>query len=68
MMLEATDGRLFYAPLGDNPQKIADLGTGTGLWAIESASCRLIRFRMLRLITYLQWATSTPAPRFWVLI
>lgn len=42
MMLEATDGRLFYAPLGRgegrdaNPQKIIDLGTGTGVWAIES--------------------------------
>nr|RBQ84268.1 hypothetical protein FVER53263_06795 [Fusarium verticillioides] len=35
MMLEATDGRLFYAPVGDNPQRIADLGTGTGIWAIE---------------------------------
>ncbi|KAK7418946.1 hypothetical protein QQX98_003649 [Neonectria punicea] len=35
MMLEATDGRLFYAPVGEHPQKIADLGTGTGLWAIE---------------------------------
>lgn len=36
MMLESTDGRLFYAPIGDHPQKIADLGTGTGIWAIES--------------------------------
>lgn len=36
MMLEATDGRLFYAPLGDNPQRIIDLGTGTGAWAMES--------------------------------
>jgi methylase of polypeptide subunit release factors len=36
MMLEATDGRLFYAPIGEYPQKIADLGTGTGLWALES--------------------------------
>lgn len=36
MMLEATDGRLFYAPIGENPQRIADLGTGTGIWAIES--------------------------------
>ncbi|KAJ4212578.1 hypothetical protein NW759_011615 [Fusarium solani] len=35
MMLEATDGRLCYAPIGKNPQKIADLGTGTGIWAIE---------------------------------
>ncbi|KAH0491828.1 hypothetical protein TgHK011_003236 [Trichoderma gracile] len=35
MMLEATDGKLFYASIGDYPQKILDLGTGTGLWAIE---------------------------------
>ncbi|OAA58349.1 hypothetical protein ISF_06888 [Cordyceps fumosorosea ARSEF 2679] len=35
MMMEATDGRLFYAPIGPNPQKVIDLGTGTGLWAIE---------------------------------
>ncbi|EWY87185.1 hypothetical protein FOYG_11417 [Fusarium oxysporum NRRL 32931] len=35
MMLEATDGRLFYAPVRENPQRIADLGTGTGIWAIE---------------------------------
>ncbi|KAJ2969077.1 hypothetical protein NQ176_g8856 [Zarea fungicola] len=35
MMMESTDGRLFYAPIGTNPQKVIDLGTGTGLWAIE---------------------------------
>lgn len=38
MMLEATDGRLYYAPIGDYPQKIIDLGTGTGTWAIQSTS------------------------------
>ncbi|KAF4339862.1 hypothetical protein FBEOM_6231 [Fusarium beomiforme] len=37
MMLEATGGRYFYAPIRDNPQRIADLGTGTGIWAIEIA-------------------------------
>ncbi|KAK1979841.1 methyltransferase domain-containing protein [Colletotrichum cereale] len=35
MMLEVTNGRLYFAPIGENPQKIIDLGTGTGIWAIE---------------------------------
>ncbi|KAK1585428.1 methyltransferase domain-containing protein [Colletotrichum navitas] len=29
--------RLFVAPIGDNPQKVLDLGTGTGIWAIDFA-------------------------------
>ena len=28
--------KLYFAPLGNNLQEILDLGTGTGLWAIES--------------------------------
>lgn len=35
MMLEMTDGKLFQAPIGDDPKKIIDIGTGTGIWAIE---------------------------------
>ncbi|OAR02793.1 hypothetical protein LLEC1_00195 [Akanthomyces lecanii] len=27
--------RLFFAPIGDNPQQILDIGTGTGIWVIE---------------------------------
>jgi hypothetical protein len=34
-MKELLDGRLFLAPIGDNPQKIIDLGTGFGQWTIE---------------------------------
>ncbi len=35
MLLELTDGVLFYAPIGPSPQMILDIGTGTGIWAIE---------------------------------
>jgi len=31
------DGDLHLAPIGDHPQKILDLGTGTGIWAIDMA-------------------------------
>jgi hypothetical protein len=30
MMLELTDGELFFAPIGEHPQSILDIGTGTG--------------------------------------
>lgn len=43
MMLEMTDGKLTYAPIGDHPQKIMDVGTGTGIWAIEGESGRVFR-------------------------
>lgn len=48
MMLEATDGKLYYAPIGDHPQKIIDLGTGTGLWAMDSKFyCNMYRCLLL---------------------
>lgn len=30
-------GELVRAPIGKNPQRILDVGTGTGIWAIEAA-------------------------------
>lgn len=30
--------KLHFAPIGNNPQEILDIGTGTGIWAIESRS------------------------------
>ncbi|KAI9806072.1 MAG: hypothetical protein M1833_004479 [Piccolia ochrophora] len=35
MMILATDGKHHLAPIGDNPQRILDIGTGTGIWCIE---------------------------------
>lgn len=32
-----TDNKLFFAPLGDRIQKVLDVGTGTGLWAMDFA-------------------------------
>ncbi|QUC21540.1 uncharacterized protein UV8b_05783 [Ustilaginoidea virens] len=37
LMLELTGGRLFYSDIGNYPQKIIDIGTGTGSWAIDVA-------------------------------
>lgn len=38
MLMELTDGTLFFSPVGDNPQSILDIGTGTGksnsAWAV----------------------------------
>lgn len=37
-MLKMLCQTLHFAPLGDLPQEILDIGTGTGIWAIESES------------------------------
>ncbi|KAI8956485.1 S-adenosyl-L-methionine-dependent methyltransferase [Daldinia sp. FL1419] len=35
--LMAMGDELFLAPIGENPQKVLDVGTGTGIWAIDFA-------------------------------
>lgn len=36
MHVNVCEGNLHYAPIGKNPQNILDLGTGTGIWCIDS--------------------------------
>jgi methylase of polypeptide subunit release factors len=35
--LQLLRGELHKAPIGENPQRILDVGTGTGIWAIDMA-------------------------------
>lgn len=46
MIVHLCQGKLHYAPL-DNPQKILDVGTGTGIWAIDSKKPSSILWRSL---------------------
>jgi ribosomal protein L11 methylase PrmA len=39
VLTSGSSGRLFYAPI-DAPKKIIDLGTGTGIWAVEGLYTR----------------------------
>lgn len=41
MLKELLGGKLYLAPIGDNPQRIVDLGTGFGEWAIEGTYDRI---------------------------
>ena len=36
------DGELYLAPIGEHPDRILDLGTGTGIWAINMGKCQCI--------------------------
>jgi methylase of polypeptide subunit release factors len=38
MMLTLMGGKLHFAPIAKDPGHIIDLGTGTGMWVIDSTS------------------------------
>jgi methylase of polypeptide subunit release factors len=37
IVLQLLQGELHKAPITKNPQRILDVGTGTGIWAIDMA-------------------------------
>jgi SAM-dependent methyltransferase len=37
MMLILNDNKLYHSPIGPHPQRIIDIGTGTGIWAVDFA-------------------------------
>ncbi len=37
-MVKMLCGQLYFAPIGDHPHEVLDIGTGTGIWAIESTT------------------------------
>jgi hypothetical protein len=39
-MVKMLCGQLYFAPIGEHPHEILDIGTGTGIWAIESTCKR----------------------------
>lgn len=36
MVVNLCGGKLHFSPIGDTPQNIIDLGTGTGIWCMDS--------------------------------
>jgi hypothetical protein len=74
MIINLCGGRLHYAPL-ENPQEILDIGTGTGIWAIDSMSNPSFRYSNgLSAISRgaftdfrIQWETNTRMHPYWVL-
>jgi methylase of polypeptide subunit release factors len=37
ILIALLQGELHKSPIGKNPQRILDVGTGTGIWAVDMA-------------------------------
>ena len=72
-MVKMLCGELYTAPLREHPQEILDIGTGTGIWAIESKlpvfdaadSPPLPLCTLLGVLIPWQWGISSRAPMCW---
>ncbi|TQN70634.1 Secondary metabolism regulator LAE1, partial [Colletotrichum shisoi] len=45
MVKRLLDDNDYLSPIGNNPQKILDVGTGTGLWAVDGECCRTLHLK-----------------------
>lgn len=51
MTLTIMGRKLFLAPIGKSPQRVLDLATGTGIWAIQfGKATHLMSWRLMRLM------------------
>jgi hypothetical protein len=71
MMVNLLGQRLHFAPIGDNPQNVLDMGTGTGIWAIESEFCTTTKDQTRRrhcdrVTTEMRWRGTADATQ-WVI-
>jgi hypothetical protein len=62
LMLQVLDGKLYLAPISKTPQRVLDLGTGTGIWAIDFGNSSTKRFRLGERLTKLRYNNSGRAP------
>jgi SAM-dependent methyltransferase len=59
-------GKLFRAPIGSNPQRVLDLGTGTGIWSIDFADEFPSAFVIGTDLSPIQPSSVPPNCRFYV--
>jgi 2-polyprenyl-3-methyl-5-hydroxy-6-metoxy-1,4-benzoquinol methylase len=55
-------GKVTTAPIGKNPQRILDVGCGTGIWSIDAGQLNQMSFKERISLTYFQ-VMSIPPPK-----
>ena len=61
LMVLLLDGKLYLAPISA-PQRVLDLGTGTGIWAIDFGNSPIKQFWSRGRLAKLICCDSRPAP------
>jgi ubiquinone/menaquinone biosynthesis C-methylase UbiE len=44
LMLLLLEGKLYWAPIDNAPQRVLEVGTGTGIWAIDFGNWLIFYF------------------------